>query len=82
MKYADCNARQKKAYRNIYHACNWFLGGLENNMLDNPEGSEEYEAPRQPSQTMMAWSRSFTGWQRPTFTTTGAAASTRRQRDT
>ena len=30
MKYADCNARQKKAYRNIYHASNWLLGGLEN----------------------------------------------------
>ena len=41
MKYAECNARQKKAYRNIYHACNWLLGGLENTMLDNPEGSEE-----------------------------------------
>ena len=35
MKYADCNARQKKAFKNIYHACNWFLGGLENTMLDN-----------------------------------------------
>ena len=43
MKYAECNARQKKAYKNIYHACNWLLGGLENTMLDNPEGSEEYE---------------------------------------
>ena len=43
MKYADCNARQKKAFRNIYHASNWLLGGLENTMLDHPEGSEEYE---------------------------------------
>ena len=43
MKYADCTPRQKKAYRNILHASNWLLGGLENTMLDNPEGSEEYE---------------------------------------
>ena len=43
MKYADCNARQKKAYRNIYHASNWLLGGLENTMLDNAEGTEEHE---------------------------------------
>ena len=43
MKYADCNARQKKAFRNIYHASNWLLGDLENTMLDHPEGSEEYE---------------------------------------
>ena len=46
MKYADCNARQKKAFRNIYHASNWLLGGLENTMLDNPEGSEEYESAK------------------------------------
>ena len=43
MKYADCNARQKKAYRNIYHASNWLLGGLENTMQDNAEGTEEHE---------------------------------------
>ena len=46
MKYADCNARQKKAYINIYHACNWLLGGLENTMQDNPEGSDYYEAAK------------------------------------
>ena len=46
MKYADCNARQKKAYRNIYHASNWLLGGLENTMLENPEGSEEYQSAK------------------------------------
>ena len=43
MKYAECNARQKKAFKNIFHASNWLLGGLENTMLDYPEGSEEYE---------------------------------------
>ena len=46
MKYAECNERQKKAYRNILHASNWLLGGLENTMLDNPEGSEEYESAK------------------------------------
>ena len=43
MKYAECNARQKKAFKNIFHASNWLLGGLEHTMLDYPEGSEEYE---------------------------------------
>lgn len=43
MKYSECNERQKKAFRNIYHACGWLLGGLENTMLDNPEDSEEYK---------------------------------------
>ena len=46
MKYADCNARQKKAFRNILHACNWLLGGLENTLLDNPEDSEEYQSAK------------------------------------
>ena len=46
MKYADCTPRQKKAYRNILNASNWLLGGLENTMLDNPEGSEEYESAK------------------------------------
>ena len=43
MKYADCNARQKKAFRNILHASNWLLGGLENTLSDYPEDSEEYK---------------------------------------
>ena len=44
MKYSDCNARQKKAYRNIYHTANWIIGGLENTMLDNERDSEEYKS--------------------------------------
>ena len=44
MKYADCNARQKKAFRNILHASNWLLGGLENTMLDNDPDSEEHKS--------------------------------------
>ena len=43
MKVADMNARQKKAYFNIKHAANDLLGGLENTMMDNAPGSEEYE---------------------------------------
>ena len=46
MKYADCNTRQKKAYKNILHASNWLLGGLENTLLDNPEDSEEYRSAK------------------------------------
>lgn len=46
MKYSECNARQKKAFINIRNASNWLLGGLENTMLDNPEGSEEYESAK------------------------------------
>lgn len=34
MKYADCNERQKKAFRNIYYAANFLIGGLENTISD------------------------------------------------
>lgn len=44
MKVADMNARQKKAFRNIYWAANDLLGGLENTMLDNSKDSEEYKS--------------------------------------
>lgn len=46
MKLSDCNARQKKAFRNIYHACNWLIGGLENTLLDNDVDSEEYKSAK------------------------------------
>lgn len=46
MKYSELNNRQKKAFRNIYHAANWLLGGLENTLLDNPEDSEEYKSAK------------------------------------
>ena len=46
MKVSEMNARQKKAFYNIYHASNWLLGGLKNTMLDNEEGSEEYESAK------------------------------------
>ena len=83
MKYADCNARQKKAYRNIYHASNWLLGGLENTMLDKiPRGPRNMKTQRRPWRTTTAWSRSSTEWRRRTFTTTEAAASARRREAT
>ena len=41
MKLSECNPHQKKAYINIYHAACWLIGGLENTITDNPEGSEE-----------------------------------------
>ena len=40
------NATQRKAFFNIKHAANDLLGGLENTMLDNREGSEEYESAK------------------------------------
>ena len=46
MKVSEMNARQKKAFYNVCHAANWLIGGLENTMLDNPEGSEEYESAK------------------------------------
>ena len=44
MKTADMNARQKKAFYNIYHAANWMIGGLENTLQDNDPDSEEYKS--------------------------------------
>lgn len=43
MKLSECNARQRKAYINVYHACNWIVGGLENTMEDNGKDTEEYK---------------------------------------
>lgn len=44
MKVEDMNVRQKKAFYNIKWAANDLLGGLENTMLDYPEGSDEYKS--------------------------------------
>lgn len=41
MKFSEMNARQKKAYKNVYYAARDLIGGLENTISDNPEGSEE-----------------------------------------
>lgn len=46
MKLAECNARQRKAYLNIYHAANWLIGGLENTLLDYEEDSAEYKSAK------------------------------------
>lgn len=43
MKLSECNARQRKAFLNVYHACNWIVGGLENTMEDFGKDSEEYK---------------------------------------
>lgn len=47
MKYSECNARQKKAFMNVYHACNWIVGGWENTMQDNDKDSEEYKGAQE-----------------------------------
>ena len=44
MKVSEMNARQKKAFYNIYWAANDLLGGLENTLLDYSEDSEEYKS--------------------------------------
>ena len=46
MKLSECNARQKNAYLNIYHAANWLLGGLENVLQDYTPDSEEYKSAK------------------------------------
>ena len=46
MKYADCNERQKKAFRNVLHASNHLIGGLENALMDNDPESEEYKSAK------------------------------------
>ena len=43
MKVAEMNQRQRKAFYNIKWAANDLLGGLENAMMDNEPGSDEYE---------------------------------------
>lgn len=42
MKLSECNARQRKAFINIKHACDWLLGGLENVLQDYIPDDPEY----------------------------------------
>ena len=42
MKFSEMNARQKKAYKNVYYAARDYIGGLENTISDNSEDSEEH----------------------------------------
>lgn len=44
MKISEMNARQKKAFYNVYWAANDLIGGLENTLLDYPEDSEDYKS--------------------------------------
>lgn len=46
MKLSDMSKRQKKAYYNIKYAANDLLGGLENDLLDNSEDSDEYKSAK------------------------------------
>jgi hypothetical protein len=43
MKLSEMNARQQKAFKNIYHAANFHIGGIENGVMDYSEGSEEHK---------------------------------------
>jgi hypothetical protein len=42
MKLSEMNARQKKAYKNVYYAARDCIGGLENTISDNPVESEDH----------------------------------------
>ena len=44
MKVSEMNARQKKAFHNIYWAAQHLLGGLENTLLDYSEDSDDYKS--------------------------------------
>jgi hypothetical protein len=43
MKFTECNARQKKAWKNIKYAAIDFIFGLENGCHDSPKDSEAYQ---------------------------------------
>lgn len=38
----EMDKKQMRAVRNIRHAINWHIGGLENTMIDSMEDSEDY----------------------------------------
>lgn len=43
MQISEMNARQKKAYKNVYHAARDYIGGLENGTYDHPKSSQDYK---------------------------------------
>ena len=43
MKYAEMNDRQKRVFMAVLGAANDIVGGLENTILDNAEGTEEHK---------------------------------------
>lgn len=42
MKFTECTARQKKAWKNVKYAAQDYIFGLENGCHDNPVGSQTY----------------------------------------
>ena len=46
MKVNEMNAHEKLAYRMVCEYMSEWIGGLENVMMDNPEGSDEYESAK------------------------------------
>ena len=43
MKFAECNAKQKKAWKNVKYAASDYIFGLMNGCLDNPKDSTMYK---------------------------------------
>lgn len=44
IKYEECDARQRKAYKNFKNAAVDYIYGLENGCFDNEENSQEYQS--------------------------------------
>ena len=43
MKISEMNSNQKRVFSMVVDACNEFIGGWENTMMDEEEGSEEWQ---------------------------------------
>lgn len=44
MRYADCDIRQKRAWKNVMHAASFNIFGLVNTCMDNDPSSCEYQS--------------------------------------
>lgn len=46
MKFSECNATQKQVWILVQETANQWIGGLENQMMDSPRGSEDWESAK------------------------------------
>lgn len=47
MKLSEMNGNQRMAARLAWDSCGWVVGGYENQMQDNDEGSEDYNSAKE-----------------------------------
>ncbi len=72
MKISEMNSNQKRVFMMVVDACNEFIGGWENTMMDYPEDDEEYKNAQEilgaGHDTLVNWIlsdiRHSTEWQR------------------